>query len=230
MAMGKMTRYKPKRKYVRKAKPTNIPKTTPNQIVINPRGSTAGLFPAKTIVRGRYYANALSTGSGLATYQYQFRSSANDPDYTGTGHQPYGYDQLGALYTKARVLKQKFTIWARSRDVQGCVITITNAPSTTLPSGIGAVEQGAKFRMITTDDGCVKFIHTTYPWLALGMTKKQYIDDDNVVANIGSNPNAFALTNISFIFQSALAVTGVEFVVMIDQWVSFEAPIDPGTS
>jgi len=44
------------------------------------------------------------TFSGLPSFDYQFRlNSLFDPNLTGTGHQPKGFDQLAAFYNRYRV-------------------------------------------------------------------------------------------------------------------------------
>jgi hypothetical protein len=49
--------------------------------------------------------------SGLASRDYQFKiNSLFDPDFTGTGHQPKGFDQLAALYQRYRVYRVKYQI------------------------------------------------------------------------------------------------------------------------
>lgn len=54
----------------------------------------------RTILRYSQEAT-LNPGVGGAAATYQFMiNSLYDPDYTGTGHQPMGYDQLMGLYNR----------------------------------------------------------------------------------------------------------------------------------
>lgn len=56
------------------------------------------------------------TGLGAAA-TYQFRLNALfDPDLTGVGHQPMGYDQLAALYQRYRVYGCKWKVTFVSQD------------------------------------------------------------------------------------------------------------------
>lgn len=49
--------------------------------------------------------------SGLSSFDYQFRlNSLFDPNLTGTGHQPKGFDQLAALYNRYRVYRAKYRV------------------------------------------------------------------------------------------------------------------------
>ncbi len=52
-------------------------------------------------------AFGLAAHASLTSYtgsEYVFRlNSLYDPDLTGTGHQPYGFDQFAALYSRYKV-------------------------------------------------------------------------------------------------------------------------------
>lgn len=51
----------------------------------------------------------LSLGVGSTTQQLFRLSNPTDPDLSGTGHQPMGYDELTALYSKCHVTAAKIT-------------------------------------------------------------------------------------------------------------------------
>lgn len=53
---------------------------------------------------------ALTAAIGVATQQTMNLNSLFDPDRTGVGHQPYGYDQISALYNRYRVLKTRVKV------------------------------------------------------------------------------------------------------------------------
>jgi hypothetical protein len=60
-------------------------------------------FPMRYQSRLTYGVNVTTSTAGSSAFGtlYKFRlSSLFDPDQTGTGHQPYQYDQLAAVYTK----------------------------------------------------------------------------------------------------------------------------------
>jgi len=84
-----------KRNYKKRNKRRSIIPTTP---------------PNSTLVRLNYSENlTLSTSLG-SIGSYVFRTNdLFDPNYTGTGHQPYFRDQMFALYQYGRVLSMKIT-------------------------------------------------------------------------------------------------------------------------
>ncbi len=67
-------------------------------------------FPDQYRVSLRYGEQRLR-GPGTTVDNYVYRAnSVFDPDLTGTGHQPMGFDQLAALYNRYRVTAVKYSI------------------------------------------------------------------------------------------------------------------------
>jgi hypothetical protein len=67
-------------------------------------------IPSKMVKKFRY-ATTIRLDAALAGSAYHlFRANGTyDPDMTGIGHQPLGYDEIAALYNQAMVLKSKIT-------------------------------------------------------------------------------------------------------------------------
>lgn len=80
----------------------SLPSFRPNMVNQAPGGAQTGVrvgFPVQRRVTLPYVGRfAISVTVGAINFQ-QFRlNSAFDPDYTGTGHQPMGYDQWAGFY------------------------------------------------------------------------------------------------------------------------------------
>lgn len=69
------------------------------------------VFPSSITKRLRYSTSfGMSTASGAVTSTYMFRANdLFDPDFTGTGHQPMGFDQLMQWYNHFCVVWAKIT-------------------------------------------------------------------------------------------------------------------------
>lgn len=68
-------------------------------------------FPKTRMVKLRYVTNVELNAAVGAVAQHQFRAnSCYDPDYTGTGGQPYYFDQLMQMYSKYTVVGSKMTV------------------------------------------------------------------------------------------------------------------------
>jgi len=71
------------------------------------------IFPARVTKRLRYsdsFVLTITTGA-VASYVYR-ANDLFDPDFTGTGHQPMGFDPLMLFYNHFTVLQSKITVVA----------------------------------------------------------------------------------------------------------------------
>lgn len=84
-------------------------------------------FPNTLETTLRYSEIVYLTSTSGSVAQYAFRlNSLFDPNFTGTGHQPYYFDQLAAVY-------KRYTI--RNAKMQAKFSHIVNATTTLQPSG-----------------------------------------------------------------------------------------------
>lgn len=69
-------------------------------------------FPSRILRKLNYDRSGLTIGlGGLARGYYIFRgNSCYDPDYTGTGSQPYGWDELTLIYNRYKVVASQIEI------------------------------------------------------------------------------------------------------------------------
>ncbi len=110
---------------------TNAAPAMANQVVQVQRGLMP--FADNYKVRLRYCdrPQLTTTGSVNTAVVYSFRlGSLFDPDYTGTGHQPYMYDQLTSVYNKYIVEEVEWHVRFRQ---------IAASPLTTLWCGLSLI-------------------------------------------------------------------------------------------
>lgn len=74
--------------------------------------------------------NVTTSVPGYAVYSFNL-NGLFDPNQTGTGHQPRGYDQLTALYQRYRVYHTKWQVLAQPQNASGGWLGVvpTNAGS-----------------------------------------------------------------------------------------------------
>lgn len=95
-----------KKSYKNKSKSTRRPKRTYKR-----RPLTIAPFPPSKLVRLRYVDNFALNPSLTTPATAVFRANGMyDPDASGGGHQPLGYDQFSVLYDHARVIGAKMTV------------------------------------------------------------------------------------------------------------------------
>lgn len=171
----------------------------------------------------------LDPAAGLTAVQSFRLNSCNDPDLTGVGHQPRGYDQYSALYNRYRVDKATIEVRAvpgPTATGQSGFMTLLIGTESTLPSAsyYEAHELGNSVSCGMPNDASVE------RKLKLAcVPSKLYtyaFDEDLLSANVGSNPGAIAYAHVVYLPQGGAANPGpVTLMVTIDMWVTFKNPI-----
>jgi len=73
--------------------------------------SFSSFLPSTKVVKLTYKQNLAMVSTSGIIYKNQFAiGNLYDPDYTGAGHQPHGFDQLAALYKQYVVMGAKMTV------------------------------------------------------------------------------------------------------------------------
>lgn len=93
----------------------------PTRAIMRPALSTRLQFPSVTSHRTtlRYFGNFIAVNPGAAGIADTHVFSANglyDPDITGTGHQPIGFDQLMVIYDHYTVIGSKIKVYGEDSD------------------------------------------------------------------------------------------------------------------
>lgn len=183
--IGKKRSYKPKRKYGNKPRTTNINRS------LQP-------FASRYIAKLKYSeAYTLST---LNSYQQLVNlNSLFDPNRTGVGHQPYGFDQLTTIYNRYRVIACSYVINAYSGTSPirfGCLPTNEVPPFTSSMSEL-CENPRARFKIQMPNGSTSTIVGKTYIPALMGRTKAQYMADDRFQATMTSSPQDLALLLIT---------------------------------
>lgn len=142
------------------------------------------------------YAETVQTDAG-GRYNLNL-NSLYDPNRTGGGHQPYGFDTLASLYGRYRVISCGWRIQAPTSGLQ--IVQVGAVPSNNLLS-IGnwatvAENPRAKYIIQLPGGGAQTLKGKVYMPSLMGRNKSQYMADDNYQAVVTSNPNELAILNI----------------------------------
>jgi hypothetical protein len=145
------------------------------------------------------YTDFIAASAAANTYSYQWRiNSLFDPNFTATGSQPVGFDEMAAIYNKYRVYRAEIetTLSCADTAAVACVATPDNpAYLTTIVLGgmphakVGmTVKNGPPARFKTMVD-----IHTVFgvPFITLE-------SDDQFASGVTTNPTNTAFWNIAF--------------------------------
>lgn len=194
------------------------------------------LFPASTTKRLRYSTTfALTSTSGVISSTQVFRANdLFDPDFTGTGHQPMGFDQLMVFYNHFCVVKAKIIIQAKNTtDAFPTVCARIDADSTPITSIDRIVEFG----------GCVTENLDTK--LGYGATKKLQLSvdiaklqgvklaaitaDDSLRGTAAASPAEVSYFHIT-LWNTSGTTSSAQFDITLEQTAIFLEPRDISAS
>lgn len=194
------------------------------------------LLPSKQVVRLKY-CDLIGLDPAASWIASQYTFSANglyDPDITGTGHQPMGFDQWTALYNKYTVIGSKITVkpafnnspesgsYVCGLTVEGLVPTAASITKLmeTFPGRMKTVQSGIQ---IPTFVGKFK-PHYWYP-------NRKLLTDDLLAGTASANPSDQVYYNIyAYYVDQATNATEIKLIVTIDYLVVFTDPIDVSPS
>lgn len=180
----------------------------------------------RTTLRYYDFSHALNPSAGGAAATYVF--SANglfDPDITGVGHQPVGFDQLMAFYDHYTVVGAKITVDFQNNDTtnESIVGVSLRDDSTTTISPYEIVESGAiDTRWLTPlgKDGCkarITMASTTANYLG----RKDVMSDPELKGSAAANPGEQYFFHLTAYPNSANDADIVGFHAIIDYDVIF---------
>lgn len=184
-------KYAPKRKLIRRKRMVRRPRVIVNR-ALHP-------IPQRFITKMKYAESIVTDGAG----HYSFNlNSIFDPNRTGSGHQPYGFDTLATLYNRYRVISCGWRIQPSYTNVtlaQSTQIGAIPANELLVFGSISELKENprAKYVNQSSGGGVVTLNGKTYIPSLVGRSKAQYMADDRYQALMTASPNELALLNIS---------------------------------
>ncbi len=179
------------------------------------------------------FSNSVATAAG--SIQTMNLNSLFDPDRSGSGHQPYGYDQISALYNRYRVLNTRYRVmFASVGSVYHAVVTCVNGLL------VSSISDQATFQTATETPHARTNIMSSQgkSWvvdkkimlnLLNGVTKTEYLADDRFEAAVGASPTEIMTLVIGTFNPTGSTVVPYYEVEMYFQ-VDFHDPISLSSS
>ncbi len=177
------------------------------------------------------YSTLINLDAGVGTTAvHVFRaSSLFDPDFTGTGDQPRGLDQLMLLFDHYLVIGAKITIHGVGLDTVGSIIGIALSDDSTSQTGLGYQESRNRVYRVTSSQqpttlsktySCKKFLGVSHP-----------LGNKDFSGTITTNPLENAFFHIYYFSNNVLTNPALtSFCVNIEFSVIFTEPVNPAQS
>lgn len=196
---------KPKRFKPRKQKLNTRRLVTRGQGNINEGMFSDQPFPPRKHCQIVYVGTFNLSSNSLQTFGTQQQMNLNslfDPDSTGAGHQPIGFDQLMAIYAKYKVTNTKVELTWTDPDADGVWVGYKLAPINdgTVLTGM-AFDRASESRTVIvrpinhSGSQVVKQIFNVPGYLMGGLTKSQFKNEIALYSgNASANPpNTYGL-------------------------------------
>lgn len=219
-----------KRIYKRKHRLAVSNKGTTTKVGEPLRNSLSIPLPLRYRVKFRYCSTHIvqsGTSGTLSSSPLRFNlSSLYDPDNSGGGHQPYGYDQFTAMYEKYKVYKAKVTLqWfdVGATNTGFCCAALrpstsgTGIASLTYPYYVEKQVGGSVCLTSTGNNRVVEQNIFVDLRKIVGVTRAQY-NDAQYEANYNANPSTSVYLELASAFPSSANAIDVNVAINIEYY------------
>jgi len=137
-------------------------------------------------------------------------NSLYDPDLTGTGHQPYGYDQLKVFFQNYLVTEVTIEMQVVQQTYNGDTVTVSFLPwysATAPPTAQDYLAEVGSESIQLPAGQVVKYKRTFSLPEILAIAPAEYLSDTQYRTAVGANPTLAPVFNLSYTCGSATQPT-----------------------
>lgn len=178
----------------------------------------------------RYCSKTISLDPGVAGIPGQQLFATNglfDPDVSGTGHQPMGYDQFMAIYSTYTVTSSKITVYGFNKDTATSqILSINSGYDSAIIYADQAIEQGEGAWVHMGPRGSNReIVKVSNSWNLKKLSGDKAGPGDLLDSGTtGTNPSNVAFYNILTDPNNATNTGACDIFVVIDYFVTFTKP------
>lgn len=178
----------------------------------------------------KYYSQAiLNPGAGTQAIQVFRANDLFDPDYTYTGHQPRGFDQLMPLYDHFVVVGSKITIKMAHPNESPILLSVALKDSSTNESSAEDYTEGRNCKYTIVPSHERGTLTQTFSPKSF-FTIRNPTDEKDLYGTITSSPTEQAFYHIACSAPDGVDVLGCTITAMIEYVVKFIEPKQPISS
>ncbi len=187
------------------------------------------------IKRMLYYDSRFElTGAGGILQTHYFRANdVFDPDASGVGHQPIGFDQAMLFWEQFAVFSSKITVTFRSNNADATRVGVFLNPDTTNPTIQGIMENGYVKSNIVVGTNSVGLGFHTIKKINMSCNnvryfqmknKETYFANPNFIGNVAATPTEMVYFGVFAFNPITTTTTDVLFDVELSYDVRFQEP------
>lgn len=192
-------------------------------------------FGATRTAKVRYHQQIQIDPTAGSNGYYTFAANGLfDPDITGIGGQPYGFDTLMTLYNHYTVVGAKIRVYCIN-PASACAVGVKLSDGPTVPSSVSQLmeQPGYKKRMITHADQETRtgISHTYSTYKFFRRSRVNIMADDSLKGSSAANPPELAYFNVVLApLVSGTDLTSTWLHVTVDYTAIFHGPRELPTS
>ncbi len=177
-------------------------------------------WPTRTVTRLDYtdQFDIVCTSGVLSVYTFN-SNGLYDPDQTGTGHQPLGFDQYAAQYNRYRVLKMDYQVTFGNPAVSYSSFrcTVAHVNGSTVPSSPAMFEIPYSKQGVVGTYGNALTLRGSFNLTKLNADPAKYRIDDRYSALVTGNPTEVMYCHLAIMPNaSATLRVHVKFVYHVE--------------
>lgn len=186
------------------------------------------LLPPRQTINMTYTDIRALTESVVATgayYSYKL-NDLFDPDFTGTGNQPVGYDQISNIYNRFRVLSVMIDVTYLT-TANAAVVGFYPAFQSVLPASAFAwgCQPYARESMVNAGGPAVRLTQRVNLWDVFKVTKREYLTDADYTHLATSSPARNAYLHVFLRGFGTLAAPTVPISLRFTYVVQASSPL-----
>lgn len=177
-------------------------------------------WPTRTVTRLDYtdQFDVVCTSGVLSVYSFN-SNSVYDPDQTGTGHQPLGFDQYAAQYNRYRVLRMDYDVTFGNPAVSYSSFrcTIAHVNGSTVPSNPAMFEVPYSRQGVVSTYGPALRLRGSFDLTILNSDPPKYRVDDRYSALVTGNPAEVMYAHLAIMPNATATIrVHVKFVYHVE--------------
>lgn len=157
-------------------------------------------FPAKASMTHKYHETVwMASTAGVITF-YKFTCNGMyDPNVTGTGHQPYYFDQMNAVYNHYTVVRSRIRVnvcgggYASTANSYLVSLSLNDDATQNANTMDSTVEQSTGTIRLVPQNASDLVVHLSSSWSATKVFGGDPLSNDNLQGSSSSNPTELTL-------------------------------------
>lgn len=169
------------------------------------------------------YSEVITTDALFGHYAMNL-NSVWDPNRTGIGHQPYGFDTFASLYNRYRVIACGYRVQVGLGSTT-VPVSLTAIPGNEqiIAGSASEVRENPRSKYIIQNPGADSKVirYKSYIPSLVGRTRAQYMADDRYQSPVNSSPNELCILNLAIGGGADTLTAGAGIQVLLEYTVEF---------